>query len=51
VRRRAAAIPALQRLIRRDVLQRDWDIGILGRGVALRKIAEDQRATHFDVDF
>jgi predicted O-methyltransferase YrrM len=51
LRRRAATIPGFQRLIRRDVLQRDWDLGILGRGVALRKIAEDQRATHFDVDF
>jgi predicted O-methyltransferase YrrM len=51
LRVRAGASAAVQRLVRRDVLQRDWDLGILGRCVALRKTAEDQRAIHWDPDF
>jgi predicted O-methyltransferase YrrM len=51
LRRRAAGMPRVRSLIRQDVLNRDWDLGILGRCVALRKIAEDERPTHFDVDF
>lgn len=51
VRVRAAGIPPLRRVVRPDVLRRDWDLGILGRCVGLRKLAEDQRATHWDQDF
>lgn len=51
IRRRAAAAPAVRRYVRKDVLERDWDLGIVGRCVALRKLAEDDRPTHFDVDF
>jgi hypothetical protein len=38
-------------VVRPDVLERDWDLGILGRCVALRKISEDERAAHWDADF
>jgi predicted O-methyltransferase YrrM len=51
LRVRAGASPTVQRFVRRDVLERDWDLGILGRCVALRKIEEDQRAIHWDPDF
>lgn len=51
LRRRAAASPRAQRVIRRDVLERDWDLGILGQCVGLRKVSEDHRPTHFDIDF
>jgi predicted O-methyltransferase YrrM len=51
VRRRVARVPAVRRLVRPDVLQRDWDLRILGRCVGLRKIAEDERPAHWDVDF
>ena len=40
-----------QRLLRRDVLQKDWDLNVLGRCVALRKDSNDERATHWDSDF
>jgi predicted O-methyltransferase YrrM len=40
-----------QRLLRRDVLQKDWDLNVLGRCVALRKVSNDERATHWDSDF
>ena len=51
IRLHLAQSPAVKRLIRSDVLQRDWDLGVLGRCVGLRKIAEDERATHWDADF
>lgn len=51
LRRRVAALPLVQRVIRRDVLVRDWDLGIGGRCVALEKIREDERHTYFDVEF
>jgi predicted O-methyltransferase YrrM len=51
LRVRAGGSEAVQRLVRRDVLQKDWDLGILGRCVALRKISEDDRPIHFDEDF
>ena len=51
LRRRAGRTPAIRRLLRPDVLARDWDLGIYGRCVALRKVAEDERATHWDADF
>jgi predicted O-methyltransferase YrrM len=51
VRKRLGASGTARRLLRADVLRRDWDLGILGRCVGLRKIAEDQRSTHWDQDF
>jgi predicted O-methyltransferase YrrM len=51
LRQRACGVPLLRRVLRPDLLRRDWDLGILGRCVALRKIAEDRRATHWDQDF
>jgi predicted O-methyltransferase YrrM len=51
VRRRAGELPMVQRIVKREVLERDWDLGIVGRCVALRKVAEDQRETHWDADF
>lgn len=50
LRRRAGRSAVLRRLLRPDVLARDWDLGIYGRCVALRKVAEDERATHWDAD-
>lgn len=51
VRRRAASFSAAQRLLRPDVLARDWDLGIGGRAVALCKTGEDTRHTYFDAEF
>jgi predicted O-methyltransferase YrrM len=51
LRRRAGGLSAVRHLVRSDVLRRDWDLGILGRCVGLRKTAEDQRPTHWDADF
>jgi predicted O-methyltransferase YrrM len=51
LRARAGDVPAVRRLVRRDVLARDWDLGIVGRCVALRKIADDDRPHHWDADF
>jgi hypothetical protein len=51
VRRRLARIPAAQRLIRRDVLVRNWDMGLGARCVALRKNAPDERHPYFDAEF
>lgn len=51
VRKRIGRTNTARRLLRADVLDRDWDLGIRGRCVGLRKIAEDERATHWDRDF
>jgi predicted O-methyltransferase YrrM len=51
MRSRADSIPAVRRTVRPDVLKRDWDLGILGRCVALRKTAEDERPAHWDAIF
>jgi predicted O-methyltransferase YrrM len=51
VRRGLREVPKARALLRADVLERDWDLGILGRCVGLRKIAEDERETHWDRDF
>ncbi len=51
LRRTLSDIPAAQQVLRRDLLQRDWDLGIVGRCVALRKIAADERPAHWDEDF
>ncbi|MGE0449362.1 MAG: O-methyltransferase [Vicinamibacterales bacterium] len=51
LRRRAARLRSAQRLLRPDVLVRDWDLGIGARCVALRKTSDDDRHTYFDRDF
>ena len=51
VRRAAGGVSALRRVLRPDFLNRDWDLNVLGRCVALRKTGEDERATHWDQDF
>jgi predicted O-methyltransferase YrrM len=51
VRLKAASVRYMRRILRADLLQRDWDLGILGRCVGLRKIAEDARETHWHDDF
>jgi predicted O-methyltransferase YrrM len=51
VRKRASVLPAVRRIVRKDVLEPDWDLGILGRCVGLRKTADDTRPVHFDEDF
>jgi hypothetical protein len=50
LRVRAGQLPNVRRIVRPDVLTRDWDLGLLGRCVGLRKIAEDERAPHWDAD-
>jgi predicted O-methyltransferase YrrM len=51
VRRRLSSVRAAQGVLRRDLLIRDWDLGITGRAVALRKTQEDTRHTYFDAEF
>ena len=51
MRKRLGAMAIAHRLLRPDVLRRDWELNILGRCVGLRKVSEDQRATHWDQDF
>jgi predicted O-methyltransferase YrrM len=51
LRRQVRSIPRADALLRPDVLDRDWDLGILGRCVGLRKVAEDTREIHWDRDF
>ena len=51
VRQLAGKVRSLRRILRPDFLHRDWDLNLLGRCVALRKVADDQRATHWDQDF
>jgi predicted O-methyltransferase YrrM len=51
VRRALAATPFASRVVRPDVLHRDWDLGILGSCVAIQKIAADQRSSGWDQTF
>jgi predicted O-methyltransferase YrrM len=51
LRIQAGRLPSVRRIVRPDVLTRDWDLGLLGRCVGLRKVAEDERAHHWDADF
>jgi predicted O-methyltransferase YrrM len=51
LRARAGRLPTVRKIVRPDVLTRDWDLGVLGRCVGLRKVAEDQREHHWDADF
>lgn len=51
LRRAVAPAAFAQRLFRPDVLHRDWDLGIGGRCVALRKVCADERPAHWDEEF
>jgi hypothetical protein len=51
MRRRVAALPGADAVFRRDLLRRDWDIGIHGSTVAIRKVAEDRRSSGWDQAF
>jgi predicted O-methyltransferase YrrM len=50
-RRFVAGVPVARRVLRADLLDRDWDLGISGSCVALRKIAEDDRSSNWYADF
>jgi predicted O-methyltransferase YrrM len=47
----AGRLSSVRRVVRPDVLVRDWDLGVLGRCVGLRKVSEDERPHHWDADF
>jgi predicted O-methyltransferase YrrM len=51
VRRALRRMPAADRIFRRDLLYRDWDIGVLGSCVAIRKIADRPRSSGWYADF
>jgi predicted O-methyltransferase YrrM len=51
LRRRIGSLTLAQRIVRRDVLVRDWDLGLGARCVALEKTAADERHTYFDAEF
>ena len=51
LRRRLNRIPKAGTLIRRDVLSRDWDLGIHSTCVAIQKVAEDRRGSSWEGDF
>ena len=51
LRRSLSRVPKATRLIRRDVLERDWDLGIHSTCVAIQKVAEDRRGSGWEGDF
>jgi predicted O-methyltransferase YrrM len=51
LRRHVASTSLARRVLRSDLLVRDWDLGIGRRCVALRKTADDTRHTYFDMEF
>ena len=51
LRTRAARLPSVRKVVRPDVLTRDWELGLTGRCVGLRKTSEDDRPHHWDADF
>ena len=51
VRRALVRVPGAERVIRRDLLHRDWDLGVLGSCVALRKTAAGERSSGWYRDF
>jgi hypothetical protein len=51
LRRALVSVPAVAPLIRPDVLQRDWDLGIFGSCVAIQKVGPDQRSSGWDRAF
>jgi predicted O-methyltransferase YrrM len=50
-RRILARVPGVEKFLRRDLLYRDWDLGVFGSCVALRKTAEDRRSSGWYRDF
>lgn len=51
IRRSLNRVPTAPRLIRRDVLERDWDLGIHSTCVAIQKVADDRRGSSWEGDF
>jgi predicted O-methyltransferase YrrM len=51
IRRNLSRVPTASRVIRRDVLERDWDLGIHATCVAIQKVAEDRRGSSWEGDF
>ena len=51
LRRRLSQHPKALRFIRRDVLERDWDLGIHATCVAIQKVTEDRRGSSWEGDF
>jgi predicted O-methyltransferase YrrM len=50
-RRAIRRVPGADRLLRRDLLYRDWDLGISGSCVAIRKASVEPRSSGWYVDF
>jgi predicted O-methyltransferase YrrM len=48
LRRVLASVPAAGTIVRPDVLNRDWDLGILGSCVAIQKVEADARSSGWD---
>lgn len=48
LRRAVGSWPHAQELFRSDFIQRDWDLGIYGSCVAIRKVADDVRSSGWD---
>jgi predicted O-methyltransferase YrrM len=51
VRRALGRAPGVDKIVRRDLLHRDWDLGVLGSCVALRKTSDDHRSSGWYRDF
>ena len=50
LRRKLSQVPSASRIIRRDVLNRDWDLGIHSTCVAIQKVGEDRRGSGWEGD-
>jgi hypothetical protein len=44
-------VPAISEILRPDFLHKDWDLGILGTCVAIKKVADDKRSSGWDRPF
>ena len=51
LRRGLATVPAVSRIVKADLLHRDWDLGIFGSCVAIQKVADDKRSSGWDREF
>lgn len=51
LRRGLARIPGVERILRTDLLHRDWDLGVSASCVALRKTGPDDRSSGWYRDF
>lgn len=51
LRRGVTRVPAIRRIVRADLVRRDWDLGISGSCVALRKVRDEQRSSGWYRDF